>query len=203
MTDSTDDRAAAGRRRGPLLDQAIFDAVWELLAESGYERLSMAAVAIRARTSKPVLYRRWANRAELTLATLRNKIPPPRFPHTDHGDLRSDLIAMLLPLANWLVDTPPDIVRSLRTAVLNDPELMRATQVQMAQVDLGPAMAEVMNRAAARGEADAGPVPPRVARLPVQLMRAESLHATPVPDHVVAEIVDQILLPLLTNRSGQ
>ncbi|MFC7756015.1 TetR/AcrR family transcriptional regulator [Tsukamurella soli] len=107
MTDSTDDDAASGRRRGLALEQAIYDAVWELLAESGYDQLSMAAVAKRAHTGKPVLYRRWANRAELALAALRNKVPPPEFPQGDQGDLRSDLIALLRPLADWLVATPP------------------------------------------------------------------------------------------------
>ncbi len=191
---------ATVRRRGTTLEQAIFDAVWALLAESGYEQLSMAAVADRARTSKPVLYRRWTNRAELALATLHNKIPAPQFPDTDHGDLRSDLLAMLRPLANWLVDTPPEIIRSFRTAVHNDPELMGATQAQMTQVDLGPAMAAVLARAARRGEVSGNPVPPRVLRLPVELMRAESLRAMPVPDDTVVEIVDQILIPLLTAR---
>lgn len=188
---------AIGRRRGHALEQAIFDAVWELLAESGYQQLSMAAVATRARTSKPVLYRRWANRAELTLATLRTKVPTPQFTQADHGDLRSDLIAMLRPLANWLVDTPPEILRALRTAILNDPELMRATQTQTAAVDLSPALAQIVQRAADRGESVPHQLPPRIARLPVQLMRLESLHTMPVPDHAVIEIVDQILLPLL------
>lgn len=189
----------AGRRRGSTLEQAIFDAVWELLAESGYDMLSMAAVAARAHTSKPVLYRRWDNRAELALAAVRNKVPPPRFPSADQGDLRSDLIAMLRPLANWLEGTPPQIVRSLRAAALADPELMHAAQSRMMQVDVGTAFHEVLARAVGRGEVGSTAIPPRVVRLPVQLMRAESLHAMPVPDEVVVEIVDQILLPLLTN----
>jgi AcrR family transcriptional regulator len=186
------------RRRGQALEQAIFDAVWNLLAESGYEQLSMAAVAERAQTSKPVLYRRWADRADLTLAALRHKVPSPRFPDDDHGDLRSDLIALLLPLADWLVDTPPEIVRSLRTAVLNDPELVGAMQSRMPLVDVGPALVQVMARAAARGEVRGGVLPPRAVRLPAELMRAEAMRAMPVPERVVEEIVDQILLPLFT-----
>jgi AcrR family transcriptional regulator len=198
MTDSIDQSPATGsRRRGPALERAIFDAVWELLAESGYEQLSMAAVATRAGTSKPVLYRRWANRAELVIATLREKVPAPDPPSADQGSLRADLLAMLRPLAHRLVGTPPNAVRSLRTAMINDPELIAAMRTQMDLVDLGPAMTRVLARAARRGEVSGRPVGSRVLRLPLDLVRTESLRSVPVPDQVIVEIVDQILLPLL------
>lgn len=43
----------------------IAAATRELLAEHGYDRLSLEAVAERARTSKATLYRRWPNKAAL------------------------------------------------------------------------------------------------------------------------------------------
>ena len=58
------------RRRGEVLDAAIRDAVLELLAEHGPAGVTMEAVASAARTSKPVLYRRWPDRASLLRDTL-------------------------------------------------------------------------------------------------------------------------------------
>jgi AcrR family transcriptional regulator len=46
------------RRRGAELEQAILDAAWEQLIAEGYEHFTIDTVAARARTSKPVLYRR-------------------------------------------------------------------------------------------------------------------------------------------------
>jgi AcrR family transcriptional regulator len=54
-----------GRPRDPRLDQAILDATLELLAESGYGGLTIEAVAARAGTTKPAVYRRWPSKAHL------------------------------------------------------------------------------------------------------------------------------------------
>lgn len=190
------------RRRGADLEQAIFDVTWELLGAFDYEQVTMAAIAERAHTSKPVLYRRWPTRTELVLATLHNKVPAPRFPHTDHGDLRSDLIAVLHAVADRFTGIPPQIIESLRIAMASDAELRDLIDTQIGLVDIGPVMAEVLERAVARGEVSAKPVPDRVVRLPLDLMRLESMHGVPVPgpDKVIAEIVDQIMVPLLTAR---
>ncbi|MGV0599856.1 helix-turn-helix domain-containing protein, partial [Mycolicibacterium pulveris] len=53
------------RRRGEELDGAIRTAVLRLLAEHGPAGVTMEAVAAAARTSKPVLYRRWPDAATL------------------------------------------------------------------------------------------------------------------------------------------
>ena len=58
------------RRRGEELDTAIRAAVLGLLTEHGPAGVTMEAVASAARTSKPVLYRRWADRASLLRGTL-------------------------------------------------------------------------------------------------------------------------------------
>ena len=58
------------RRRGEELETAIRAAVLGLLAEHGPAGVTMEAVASAARTSKPVLYRRWADRASLLRGTL-------------------------------------------------------------------------------------------------------------------------------------
>lgn len=60
MTTSRDDsQRSAGRPRDPRIEQAALAATRELLVEVGYARLTVAAVAGRAGTTKPALYRRW------------------------------------------------------------------------------------------------------------------------------------------------
>lgn len=54
-----------GRPRDPRIDAAVLRATVELLAESGYPGLLVSAIAERAGTSKPAIYRRWASKAHL------------------------------------------------------------------------------------------------------------------------------------------
>ncbi|CAM2755586.1 TetR family transcriptional regulator [Mycobacterium intermedium] len=54
-----------GRPRDPRIDGAVLSATVELLAETGYRKLSVAAIAKRAGTSKPAIYRRWPSKAHL------------------------------------------------------------------------------------------------------------------------------------------
>jgi len=55
----------SGRPRDPRIDAAVLRATVELLAEAGYPGLSVAAIAQRAGTSKPAIYRRWPSKAHL------------------------------------------------------------------------------------------------------------------------------------------
>jgi AcrR family transcriptional regulator len=54
-----------GRPRNPRIDGAVLDATVELLGETGYAALSVDAIARRAGTSKPAIYRRWPSKAHL------------------------------------------------------------------------------------------------------------------------------------------
>lgn len=54
-----------GRPRDTRIDSAVLDAAAELLAEVGYADLTVAAIAERAGTSRPAVYRRWPTLAHL------------------------------------------------------------------------------------------------------------------------------------------
>ena len=54
-----------GRPRDPRIDGAVLRSTVELLAETGYAELSVDAIARRAGTSKPAIYRRWPSKAHL------------------------------------------------------------------------------------------------------------------------------------------
>jgi AcrR family transcriptional regulator len=54
-----------GRPRDTRIDSAVLDAAAELLGEVGYADLTVAAIADRAGTSRPAVYRRWPTLAHL------------------------------------------------------------------------------------------------------------------------------------------
>lgn len=54
-----------GRPRDKRIDAAVLRATVELLAETGYADLSVDAIAQRAGTSKPAIYRRWPGKAHV------------------------------------------------------------------------------------------------------------------------------------------
>ena len=58
-------RTDLGRPRDLRIDDAVLRATVELLGKSGYADLSVDAIARRAGTSKPAIYRRWPSKAHL------------------------------------------------------------------------------------------------------------------------------------------
>lgn len=54
-----------GRPRDARIDTAVLDAATALLHEVGYADLTVAAIADRAGTSRPAVYRRWPSKAHL------------------------------------------------------------------------------------------------------------------------------------------
>lgn len=80
-----------GRPREPETDARILDAAYRLMAQHGYVRMSMDAVAAEAGVTKPTIYRRYGTKIELAMAALVFRHDVSRPPVT--GDTRTDLIA--------------------------------------------------------------------------------------------------------------
>ncbi|MER7767526.1 TetR/AcrR family transcriptional regulator [Kitasatospora sp. NPDC096140] len=194
--------AGASRRRGSELERAILDAVWAELADHGYDRLTMEGVAARARTSKPVLYRRWPNRAALVIAALGRNAPDYQEP-PDTGELRTDLALFMASLLHRFDDLPTDAVHGFLVDLLRDPELRAGfTGGLTAEGPVG-SLGAMMRRAADRGEINPDRITPRVVSLPLDLLRDAFLTGGAVPsDDVVAEVLDEVVMPLLRSPSG-
>src|SRR2546422_10007355 len=98
-----------GRPRDPALDEAILQAVRELLSSDGYGALTVQAVALRAGVTKPTIYRRWRNRALLIWEAVYGKSTKAELPDT--GSIDGDLRAVL----RWGVEevTAPEARASL------------------------------------------------------------------------------------------
>ncbi|ANW22344.1 TetR/AcrR family transcriptional regulator [Streptomyces clavuligerus] len=191
-----------GRRRGEALEAAILDAAWDELNERGYTNLTTDSVARRAGTSKPVLYRRWADKRKLVeAAVVRRNVTQLTVP-ADTGSLRGDLIATLtgaserqgpvlaqlsLLLAGYFAETETSFTE-LREMIIAGRRSGRD---------------EIMERAIARGEIDPSRLTPRIAALPFDLLRGETMMTLrPVAPEVIEEIVDTIFLPLVRPADG-
>jgi len=186
------------RRRGAELENAILDAAWEQLTAEGYEHFTIDTVAARARTSKPVLYRRWKTREDLLRDTVRHRgaASPPAIPDT--GTLRGDLLA-LLASANTTRNPMTALVSSMLGSYYNQASPTPADLREAFMSQRGSAVGQVVNRAVKRGEIDQARLTPRIIDLPFDLLRNEwMMTLKPVPDHVLRQIVDDIFIPLVT-----
>src|SRR5260370_18750172 len=92
-SESEKGRRKPGRPRSAQAQKAIIDATLELLAEEGFQGLSIEAVAARAGVGKTTIYRRWSSKEELVMEAIRQvQIDVPVM---DTGNFRNDLAALL------------------------------------------------------------------------------------------------------------
>lgn len=189
------------RRRGAALEEALLDAAWDELQTVGYANLTMEAVADRAGTSRAVLYRRWRNRTELVLAATRRHRPRLSGDVPDTGSLRGDVVAILTRASDHLAGDDLETTYAMLSEYFADPELFSRVQDQIYHVGAG-IMATIFKRAEERGEVRHD-ISPRVATLPIDLLRHELFRTrTPPSKDVIAEIVDDVFLPLVQRQRG-
>ncbi|MEP3046199.1 MAG: TetR/AcrR family transcriptional regulator [Roseibium sp.] len=94
----------AGRPQESRVTGALLDAALLELAENGYERATISAIAARAKTSKQAVYRRYKDKTELVAAAVEhalarvNLAPPQRVSVAE--DLRQCLENIVVALQN-------------------------------------------------------------------------------------------------------
>lgn len=173
-------------------EREIHAAALAVLAEVGYDRLTMDAVATAAKASKATLYRRWNGKVHLVIDALVSAKQSPEPPDT--GSLRGDLIGAFCGTHGLTGDTAATFA-SVITALGRDAEFAAAFRERV----VGPKMArtrEIFERAQARGEVspevDLDLLAPALAG--IVLHRMYVLGATP-DEPTIAAVIDQIILP--------
>jgi AcrR family transcriptional regulator len=185
------------RRRGAELEQAILDAAWAELNEVGYTALTIEAVAKRAGTSKPVIYRRWPSRAALVIAAWARR-QPLTTTAPDLGSLRADIVWLFGRIANRMDAMMSQAIAGVMADTFKHPEVQSWLRERMDAAPITKSMWTVVDNAVARGELKPVHLPPRALRLPVDLLRAEAiLSGAPIPDETIESLVDDVYLPLL------
>ena len=188
------------RRRGKALEDAVLDAAWSELLDGGYASFTMEAVAARARTSRPVLYRRWPNRADLAVAALGHYIQMNPISIPDLGSVRDELAMLLQKASDRGVVTLTKVLFSMRDYFVETNSSLadlRSKLVGRRTID------EVLQRGVRRGEIDPSKLTKRIASLPLDLLRHEAFMThKPIPKAVIAEILDTIFLPLVSTKKA-
>ncbi|HEY3685776.1 MAG TPA: TetR/AcrR family transcriptional regulator [Streptosporangiaceae bacterium] len=194
---------ARRRRYGKELESALLTAGWDELVEAGYAHLTMESIAVRARTSEAVLYRRWANKDELVLAAIEHHRNANPVAVPDTGGLRGDLLAHLTALGEALAGFYAIAAAAAFSGLLADTGLTpaQAREKVMAAQHL-PRVRVIYQRAHDRGEIDLDRVPPAVLAMPFDLLRHDMLmDLKPVRPARVRSIVDDLFLPLVRNSA--
>ena len=187
----------ARRRRGAELEAALLDAALDELCAVGYPAFTLDGVAARAGTSRPVLARRWSNRAELVVAAIRRRTALVPHDLPDTGTLRGDVLALLRQMSDNVSEIAG--VFSFVLADYFDATGLPPSELRERILAGTPSrMAAVIQRAVERGEVDPDRLSPRIASLPTDLVRHDVImNRTPVPDDTLVEIVDRVFLPLV------
>ncbi|GAA5141759.1 TetR/AcrR family transcriptional regulator [Pseudonocardia adelaidensis] len=194
------------RRRGAVLEQAIRDAVFAELSESGYAALNMEAVAARAGTGKAPLYRRWSNKRDMVVGAIDQALstgavlPEEDDQSPETGGLRAELMILLGSMASTMRSAPGRAMHALIEERHRHPELAQAVITHLIQPRLAR-LAVAIRRAVNRGE-----IPPPVsveliARVgPAMVLQHELEHGQAPTTAEIADIVDLVVLPVLGTR---
>ncbi|WP_051393286.1 TetR/AcrR family transcriptional regulator [Glycomyces arizonensis] len=192
MTEST-----PSRRRGDDLEHAIFEATLEELAEVGYANLRMESIAARARAGKASLYKRWPSRAHLVRAAVRHRGATSEMLFEPTGAVRADLERVMHRIAEVQAGPDGEAVRGYvgELTASSDGEELR-DDIERPRVRIVTAIFEAGIKAGAvRPEA----LTPRIANLAPSLMTHYFLtRGEPAPPEVIDEILDLVVMPLIT-----
>jgi AcrR family transcriptional regulator len=139
-----------GRPRNPRIDDAVLRATVELLGDTGYAELSVDAIARRAGTSKPAIYRRWPSKAHVVHEAVFPIGETTALP--DVGSVTGDVREMLRRAAAVLT-TPPAraALPGLIAEMAVDPTLHAALLGRFSDI-LSRGVTEWLEAARARGE---------------------------------------------------
>jgi len=140
---------------GPVLQTDVTDAItnafFEELAEVGYGRLSIDAVARRAGVGKAAIYRRWKSKLDITVA-LTSDVAVAAIDVPDTGNLRDDIREYLTSGRTVLIHRlaqkiiPDLLAEAARNPGLTDALLETVRNPRRAKA------AQLVERAIARGE---------------------------------------------------
>jgi AcrR family transcriptional regulator len=195
-------RQPSRRPLDPTKDQAITAAVVDVLARLGFSGFTMDEVALTAGVGKAAIYRRWAGKTDLLASYTQGSIEG-TLDVSDTGSLRNDLVALLNSAVAHFNGPAGRANRALLSAVHDNPTLSAAYHSgPVAQ--WSAAFGEVLERAVGRGE-----IGPTVASsLAAEagaaiLVQRWLLLGTRIDEDVVTAVVDDVMLPLLRDRSGE
>ncbi len=193
--------AERGRRQDRSRDAMIIQATEDLLGEIGYDGLTMSGVASRAGVSKATLYRRWSTKPEL-VADVINSLGWTDYQRRADDTVRQALIGILEHAggANGRHQLTSIVLETART----EPELGLVLRSRFSAF-LKQEIEAVIQLAKTSGQSQ---ISPKGAAYVVDTAIALLLYLaspadTSMAPRKLAEIVDHVLLPLISGRLAQ
>lgn len=186
-----------GRKRDHTRDPEILDAAIDVLAESGFDGMTIDMVAARAKAGKATIYRRWPSKADLVLDAVAcmkaADLDPERLPDT--GTLRGDLVAMIRPRSIEEGERKLRIMGGLFGLISTSPEL--ATAVHEAILEPRLAVNRLfLRRAVDRGEISADRDIELLARVASGMAAFRMLvEQQPLDAEYLTSLIDHVILP--------
>jgi AcrR family transcriptional regulator len=186
-----------GRKRDHSRDPEILRCTIDVLAETGFEGMTIEMVAARAKAGKATLYRRWASKGELVVDAVaclkQGAVDLDDLPDT--GTLRGDLVAMIKPQSIEEAEKKMRVMAGVVTMLSTTPELAEAVDSAIVQ-PRAQANRLLMRRALDRGEIDPATdiealalVTPSMVSYRVLVLRK------PVDREFLVSLIDGVLLP--------
>lgn len=186
-----------GRKRDHTRDPEILEAALDVLAETGYDGMTIDMVAARARAGKATLYRRWSSKSELVLDAVAcmkaRDINLDALPDT--GTLRGDLLAMIKPLSIRDGERKLKVIAGIASMIVRSPEL--AAAAQEALVEPRASVNRIFfQRAIDRGEIPADTDVERLCVIsPAMVAYNVLMLGKPVDREFLVSTIDKIILP--------
>jgi AcrR family transcriptional regulator len=195
--DLTEPPVKLGRRRDPTRDQSIMDATLDVLAETGYEGMTVDMVAARAKAGKATLYRRWPSKADLVLDAVANlktsDVDLDALPDT--GSLRGDLVAMIGQPSIRDGERKLKVMAGIVSMISRNPELVDAARAALVE-PRAAANRVFFQRAVDRGEMPADSDIDKLCMIgPALLAYQVLILRTPIDRDFVLSNIDTIILP--------
>ncbi|TDW30177.1 TetR/AcrR family transcriptional regulator [Cryobacterium psychrophilum] len=186
-----------GRKRDHSRDSDILDAALAILAEVGYDGMTIDMVAARAKAGKATLYRRWASKGELVIDAVAcmKKIEVDETKLPDTGTLRGDLLALIKPHSLEEAEKKLQVMAGLVSMLASSPELSEAANAAIVEPRVAVNRV-LMRRAIDRGEISANCdvetlslITPAMAAYRVLILRK------PVDRDYIVSLIDGVMLP--------
>jgi AcrR family transcriptional regulator len=193
--------AKAGRKPDPSKDAALLDAAIEIVAEVGYDGMTMDLVAARAGSTKSALYRRWSSKGDLTLAAVARmqqaEIDLATLPDT--GTLRGDLLALTQHYGSDEGQLKLRMMAGLSSLLERDPGLVDAAHSVITEpwVEVCRLM---IQRAVDRGEAETDDVETVSRVVPSMTSDRVLVRRQPVDRDFFVGLIDAVVLPAVRRR---
>ncbi|GAA1469315.1 TetR/AcrR family transcriptional regulator [Microbacterium thalassium] len=192
-----DAKPRLGRKRDHTRDPEILEAALDVLAETGYDGMTIDMVAARAKAGKATLYRRWASKPDLVLdavacmkASEIDFASPP-----DTGTLRGDLVALVGTPSVRDAERKLKVMAGIVSMIARSPELAEAARAALVE-PRAEANRIAFRRAIARGEISPDCDVEHLAMVgPAMVAYRVLMLGQPVRRDFIIEIIDRIVLP--------